>query len=97
MQHRIVRPAILSIIGAYSPFYIAAVFLPFAPYSAPVGLLLAEVFGFGGVVAGVWLSTISILLLLDHVRHRIWGSLAAISYAIAFPPLFYYSMMLTSS
>jgi len=45
---------------------------------------------------GAWLSIISILLLVDNVRHRIWGFLAAISYAIAFPGLFFYSWFLTS-
>src|SRR5437879_4872819 len=49
------------------------------------------------VLEGAWLSTISILLLLDNVRHRIWGFLAAISYTIAFPSLFFYSWFLTSS
>src|SRR5260370_19120874 len=49
------------------------------------------------VLGGAWLSTISILLLLDNVRHRIWGLLAALSYTIAFPGLFFYSWFLISS
>jgi hypothetical protein len=49
------------------------------------------------VLGGAWLSTISILLLLDNVRHRIWGLMVAISYTIAFPGLFFYSWFLTSS
>ncbi len=49
------------------------------------------------VLGGAWLSTISILLLLDNVRHRTWGFLAAISYTIAFPGLFFYSWFLISS
>ena len=49
------------------------------------------------VLWGAWLSIISILLLLDNVRHRIWGLMAAISYTIAFPSLFFYSWFLTSS
>ena len=93
MQHRIVRPAILSIVGAYSPFYIAAFWLPLASAFGGFGLI----FALEGLLVGAWLSTISVLLLLDTVRHRIWGLLTAISYAIAFPPLFYYSMILTSS
>jgi hypothetical protein len=97
LQHRIVRPAILSIIGTYSPFYIAAVYWPLASMAGGFGLVL----GIGGILepllAGAWLCTISILLLLDNVRHRIWGLLAAISYTIAFPSLFFYSWFLTSS
>jgi hypothetical protein len=97
LQHRVVRPAILSIIGAYSPFYIAAVYWPLA--STPGGGFLL-INGTGVLLValgGAWLSTISILLLLDNVRHRIWGFLAAISYTIAFPSLFFDSWFLTSS
>ncbi len=96
MQGKIVRPALLSIIGIYSPFYIAAVYWPLA--SRAGGFLLIT--GTGVllmVLGGAWLSTISILLLLDNVRQRIWGFLAAISYTIAFPSLFFYSWFLTSS
>jgi hypothetical protein len=82
-------------IGAYSPFYVAAVYWPLA--SRPSGFLLVTVdFLIGELLAGAWLSTISILLLLDNVRHRIWGFLAALSYTIAFPSLFFYSWILTS-
>jgi hypothetical protein len=93
---KIVRPALLSIIGVYSPFYIAAFYWPLA--SRPGGSLLIN--GTGVllmVLGGAWLSTISILLLLDNVRHRIWGLMVAISYTIAFPGLFFYSWFLTSS
>ncbi len=96
MQGKIVRPALLSIIGIYSPFYVAAVYWPLA--SRAGGFLLIT--GTGVllmVLGGAWLSTISILLLLDNVRQRIWGFLAAISYTIAFPSLFFYSWFLTSS
>ena len=96
MQSKIVRPALLSIIGIYSPFYIAAVYWPLA--SRPGGFLLITGTGVLVVVLeGAWLSAISILLLLDNVRHRIWGLLAAISYTIAFPSLFFYSWFLTGS
>ncbi len=96
MQGKIVRPALLSIIGVYSPFYIAAVYWPLASTPGGFGLIT----GTGVllvVLGGAWLSTISILLLLDNVRHRIWGLIAAISYTIAFPSLFFYSWFLTSS
>ena len=93
---RIVRPAILSIIGVYSPFYVAAVYWPLA--STPGGSLLVTVnFLIVELLAGAWLSIVSILLFLDNVRHRIWGLLAAISYTIVFPSLFFYSWFLTSS
>jgi hypothetical protein len=82
-------------IGAYSPFYVAAVYLPLA--SRPSGFLLVTVdFLIGELLAGAWLSTVSMLLLLDNVRHRIWGLLATLSYTIAFPSLFFYSWILTS-
>ena len=96
MQGKIVRPALLSIIGVYSPFYIAAVYWPLASTPSGFGLITGT-----GVLlvllGGAWLSTISILLLVDNVRHRFWGFLAAISYTIAFPGLFFYSWFLTSS
>jgi hypothetical protein len=96
LQGKIVRPALLSIVGIYSPFYVAAVYWPVA--SRPGGFLLITGTGVLLVVlGGAWLSTISILLLIDNVRHRIWGFLAAISYTIAFPGLFFYSWFLTSS
>ena len=96
MLHRIVRPALLSIIGVYSPFYVAAVYLPLA--SMPGGFWLVTVnFLIVELLAGAWLSTVCILLLLDNIRHRIWGLLAVLSYTIAFPSLFFYSWILTSS
>lgn len=53
--------------------------------------------GLVGVVTGAWLSAISILLLLDAVRHRIWGLLAAVSYTIVFPAVFFFSWLLANS
>jgi hypothetical protein len=96
LQDKIVRPALLSIIGVYSPFYIAAVYWPLA--STPGGFWFITGTGVLLVVlGGAWLSTISILLLLDNVRHRIWGLLATLSYTIAFPSLFFYSWFLTKA
>ncbi len=83
-------------IGAYSPFYVAAVFfLRFGYSSGGVGPLGAAVLGVNGILTGIWLSTVSILLFLDSVRHRVWGLLAAVSYAILFLPLFIFSALLT--
>lgn len=91
LQHRIVRPAILSMIGAYSPFYIAAAYWPI---TTPLGGFGLEVVG---IIVGAWLSAVSVLLLLDTVRHRIWGLLVAISHTIVFPAVFFFSWFLAIS
>jgi hypothetical protein len=82
-------------IGAYSQFYVAAVYLRFGYLSGGVGPLGAAVLGVNGILVGIWLSTVSILLFLDSVRHRVWGLLAAVSYATVFLPLFFFSALLT--
>ena len=51
--------------------------------------------GLVAILASVWLSTTSGLLLLDTVRHRIWGPIVALSYAIAFGPLYFFSQLFT--
>ena len=91
MQHRIVKPAILSMIGAYSPFYIAAAYLPITAPRDGFGLQII------GIIVGAWLSAVSVLLLFDTVRHRIWGLLVATSYTIVFPAVFFFSWILTIS
>ena len=85
-------------IGVYSPFYIAAVYWPLVSGAGGNAFFTLTAFGLGLILAvGAWLSTISVLLLLDNVRHRIWGFLCAISYPIVFPSLLFYAWILPIS
>ena len=96
MQRPIVWPAILSLTGVYSPFLVAAVFLSFTR----VGGIAADLgLAVGGIafLAGLWLTGLAVALLLDTVSHRIWGLLIAISYGVAFVPLYLVTAGLTGS
>lgn len=95
LQRRIVWPGILSLIGAYSPFFIGAVFLQYLN-AGGLGPVIATSFGGVALSAGAVLFAFSFLLLFDIDRHRIWGLLLAASYAIALIPLYYTSIALTN-
>lgn len=99
MQHRIVWPAILSIVGTYSPFFIAAVYFYAVVNYLGVGgagFVFGYLFFFGGTLTGGWLLALSILLLFDRAHQRVWGIIVAVSYALAFLPLLWVSEILAS-
>jgi hypothetical protein len=74
----------------YSPFFLVVSAIPRGDsYLGAVGFL--------AILTSVWLSTTSGLLLLDTERHRIWGVIVALSYVIAFGPLYFFSQLFRSA